>query len=85
VQDTFAKGWLSWAQFCDRVFSMRKDLEWAEFAVCCFLQAAAHGNNKARVFISRVFMLLGYDTESSSHYKVHQAFTNFRYGPGQMG
>jgi hypothetical protein len=41
-------------------------------------QAASHGNNKARIFISRVFMLLGHDTEAAG-YKVHLAFQNFRY------
>jgi hypothetical protein len=66
VCDNFAKGWLSWGSFCDRVFTMRKELEWAESAVCCFLQAVSHGNNRARMLLSRVLWLLSYDTESSS-------------------
>jgi hypothetical protein len=47
-------------------------------------QAASHGNNKARIFISRVFMLLGHDTEAAG-YKVHLAFQNFRYAHHEMG
>ena len=39
---------------------------------------AAESLRGARIFISRVFMLLGHDTEAAG-YKVHLAFQNFRY------
>ncbi len=35
ICDTFGKGWLSWALFCDRVFSLKKDIQWADHALVC--------------------------------------------------
>ena len=42
VSDTYGKGWLSWGAFCDRVFTLKKEGQWAEHAVVCYLQACTH-------------------------------------------
>ena len=39
IQDSYGKAWMSWACFCDRVFSIQKKVEWAQYAATCYLQA----------------------------------------------
>jgi transformation/transcription domain-associated protein len=46
ISDSYGKGWLSWGLFCDRVFTLKKDLQWAEHSVVCYLQAISYQNNK---------------------------------------
>ena len=36
ICDNYGKGWLSWGSFCDRVFSLKKDIQWADHALVCF-------------------------------------------------
>ena len=33
ICDHYGKGWLSWGSFCDRVFSLKKDIQWADHAL----------------------------------------------------
>jgi transformation/transcription domain-associated protein len=56
-------GWLSWGIFCDRVYTLKKDLQWAEHAVVCYLQAIAHKSNRSRLMITRILYLLGMDDD----------------------
>ncbi|CEP01214.1 hypothetical protein PBRA_001820 [Plasmodiophora brassicae] len=63
VCENHGKSWLSWADFCDRVFAMKKDREWATCAVSCYMHAITYGEARARLMITRVIWLLSYDAE----------------------
>ncbi|GAB5370731.1 hypothetical protein AAMO2058_001518200 [Amorphochlora amoebiformis] len=74
ICDTYGKAWLSWAIFCDRVFTLKQDLQWAKHAVVCYLQAIRHKKNRARLLIARILWLLSYDSDQGP---VNQAFTRY--------
>lgn len=54
VCDNYAKVWLSWGSFCDRVFALKKERQWAEYAVSCYLQAVTYKSKKSRLMLTRV-------------------------------
>jgi transformation/transcription domain-associated protein len=62
LDETDGKAWTSWGSFCDRVFGLNKDIQWASYAVACYLQAIAYNYDKARLMMTRVLWLLSYDT-----------------------
>jgi hypothetical protein len=49
------------------VFAMKKDREWATWAVSCYMNAIAYGEARARLMITRVIWLLSYDAEASRY------------------
>ena len=40
--DEYGKGWMSWGNFCDQLFSLQKDRQWAEYTLSCYLQAVKY-------------------------------------------
>ena len=74
ICDSYGKAWLSWAIFCDRVFNIKQDLQWAKHAVVCYLQAIFHKKNRARLMITRIMWLLHYDRENGP---VNKAFLRY--------
>lgn len=74
VCESNGKAWSSWASFCDRVFSLKKAPEWADYAVSCYLQAVIYGDDKAKLMLTRVLWLLSFDTIGGP---VIQSFENF--------
>eukprot|EP00466_Bigelowiella_natans_P000476 jgi/Bigna1/33130/e_gw1.1.3.1 len=74
ICDSYGKAWLSWAIFCDRVFTLKQDLQWAKHAVVCYLQAIRHKKNRARLLIARILWLLSYDLDQGP---VNQAFKRY--------
>ncbi|KDO32636.1 hypothetical protein SPRG_19413 [Saprolegnia parasitica CBS 223.65] len=61
--DSYGKGWLSWGQYCDALFTERKDLDFAAQTIACYLQAVHHRSSSARLYLARVLWLLSMDNE----------------------
>ena len=61
VWDSYGKGWASWASFCDRVFTLKKDIQWADHALVCYIQAIASKYKRATLNMSRILYLLSHD------------------------
>jgi transformation/transcription domain-associated protein len=76
MNDCDGKSWNSWGSFCDRVFSMRKETQWAEYAVSCYLQAVAYGNPRARLMLTRVLWLLSFDEPNGSVIKAFEKYSS---------
>eukprot|EP00457_Paulinella_chromatophora_P000070 gb/GEZN01000070.1/.p1 GENE.gb/GEZN01000070.1/~~gb/GEZN01000070.1/.p1 ORF type:complete len:2436 (+),score=418.65 gb/GEZN01000070.1/:121-7308(+) len=74
ICDTHGRGWLSWGMFCDQVFVLKKELQWAEHAVVCYLQAVSNKCKKASFFIARILWLLSFEVKAGM---VNRAFANF--------
>ena len=41
ICDHYGKGWLSWGSFCDRVFSLKKDIQWSDHALVWSVRGTA--------------------------------------------
>eukprot|EP01117_Protostelium_nocturnum_P012293 TRINITY_DN4523_c0_g1_i1.p1 TRINITY_DN4523_c0_g1~~TRINITY_DN4523_c0_g1_i1.p1 ORF type:complete len:990 (+),score=389.25 TRINITY_DN4523_c0_g1_i1:47-3016(+) len=63
TSDTWYHSWLSWGKMCDHQFGETKDLQWAEHAISCYLQAA-RGTEKSRSYLARALYLLDNDDEN---------------------
>ena len=66
ICDSYAKGWLSWGIYCDRLFADQKQIEFAVQAMACYLQAVHHRSNSARMMLSRVLWLLSSDDDKGT-------------------
>ncbi|OQR96405.1 phosphatidylinositol kinase (PIK-L3) [Achlya hypogyna] len=62
--DSYGKGWLSWGQYCDALYSERGDIDFAAQTIACFLQAVHHRSSSARLYLARVLWLLSMDNEN---------------------
>ncbi len=60
----YGKGWLSWAKYCDAVYSERVDVQSAGQAIACYLQAISYGCNGARMTMARVLWMLSQGDEN---------------------
>src|SRR5690606_16744211 len=36
VCDNYGRGWLTWGSFCDKVYTIKNDSIWADYAVVCY-------------------------------------------------
>ncbi|KAH9107563.1 hypothetical protein LEN26_014254, partial [Aphanomyces euteiches] len=63
ICDSYGKGWLSWGQYCDKLFVERKEIEFAAQTIACYLQAVHHRSTYARLMLARVLWLLSMDNE----------------------
>lgn len=61
ICDSYGKGWASWASFCDRVFTLKKDVQWADHALVCYIQAISSKYKRATLNMSRILYLLSFD------------------------
>lgn len=66
ICDSYAKGWLSWGKYCDKLFIASNQLEYAIQAIACYLQGIHHGSNSSRLMLSRVLWLLTMDDVQGS-------------------
>lgn len=63
ICDSYGKGWLSWGNYCYRLFVEQKELNFASQTIACYLQAIHHRCNSARLMIARVLWLLSMDDQ----------------------
>ncbi|ETW06733.1 hypothetical protein H310_02900 [Aphanomyces invadans] len=63
ICDSYGKGWLSWGQYCDKLFAERMDVEFAAQTIACYLQAVHHRSSFARLMLARVLWLLSMDND----------------------
>ncbi|KAF0701086.1 Aste57867_8383 [Aphanomyces stellatus] len=63
ICDSYGKGWLSWGQYCDKLFVERKEIEFAAQTIACYLQAVHHRSTYARLMLARVLWLLSMDND----------------------
>ncbi|KAH3761988.1 transformation/transcription domain-associated protein [Pelomyxa schiedti] len=79
VSMAYDKGWFLWGKFCDKRFFAVRDnpalpqlvvcpvedpIEWARFAISCYLQGIKQYNGNVQPYIARCLVLLGYDNQS---------------------
>jgi phosphatidylinositol kinase/protein kinase (PI-3 family) len=76
INDQFGRGWLSWGLFCDRVFSLKRDIAWADHALVCFIQAISYKYKKSYHQMSKIFNLLSQDNNVNG--VVIRAFQRFQ-------
>ncbi|GLJ07095.1 hypothetical protein SUGI_0058030 [Cryptomeria japonica] len=69
-----SKGWISWGNYCDKVYQETNEDIWLEYAVNSFLQGIKHGVSSARNHLARVLYLLSFDT---SNEPVGKAFDKY--------
>eukprot|EP00493_Phyllostaurus_siculus_P000567 UN00569 len=53
------------ALFCDRVFGIKKEINWLESALVCYIRAASLDFEKFGCFISRILWIPTYDDNSN--------------------
>ncbi|RHY58145.1 hypothetical protein DYB30_004780, partial [Aphanomyces astaci] len=61
--ESYGKGWLSWGQYCDKLFVERQDVAFAAQTIACYLQAVHHRSTFARLMLARVLWLLSLDND----------------------
>ncbi|CAM9687794.1 unnamed protein product, partial [Hapterophycus canaliculatus] len=66
ISGDFAKGWYSWARYCDGIFAEQTKVHCAVQAMACYLQAINHNSTGARLMMSRVLWLLSLDDDKST-------------------
>lgn len=59
-----AKGWISWGNYCDKIYKETREETWLEYTVSCFLQGIKYGVSNSRSHLARVLYLLSFDLPS---------------------
>lgn len=75
LYENLEKGWLSWAQFSDQIFSQTNGIEHAEYAIICYLQAIRCGSNCARRYIPRILWLISFDDDHQRLVRIFEKYS----------
>ena len=70
-QKDYAKAWTNWGLFCEKrleeVTAKEEIKSWSQYLFSCFIQAVIHDPVKGKKHLSRLLMLLTYESSDSDH------------------
>lgn len=76
INELDCKTWAAWGSLCDRMFSISKEHQWAEWAIAAYLQAVAYGSERARMMLTRLLWLLSFDSKDGQIIKVFDRYAS---------